>query len=484
MSSHEHAEPLVPATPWPPEVHQTASKGAVSARGAKLNGLRLVRFSTLAVPVFAMQVPLSAYLPAILTRSYGLSLATVGLVFLLAKSWGVLTDPLIGTLSDQTHSSFGRRRSWILGGGIAFGLAILALFFPPSNIAPLYLGLALFVLYLAWSMIQIPYFAWSGEIAADYQERTRVVTYQAVSGAVGLLLVLTAPTVTDRLYPGNGALELHAMGGILLVTLLLGLILTLRAFPESPASGSKVSSTTSPSLALRLILTNPLLMRVLAADFSMTLGQMTRGALFVFFVTSYMRLPAWSSGLFLLQFIFGITAGPIWMLISRRLGKHRTVITAEITQMLINLGLLFVVPGGLPLLLGLTIAQGLSQGSGNLMLQAMVADVADEHRLRTHEDRKALFFSVFSISSKASMAAAVGIALPFVAWLGFDPHANSNSPQALHGLQLTFALAPATLHAIAALLIRGFPLDAEAHAAVRRKLAERDAGREADPALS
>jgi Na+/melibiose symporter-like transporter len=208
----------------------------------------------------------------------------------------------------------------------------------------------------------------------------------------------------------------------------------------------------------------------------MMLGQMTRGALFVFFVTSYMRLPAWSSGLFLVQFIFGIAAGPIWMLISRRLGKHRTVIAGEITQVLINLGLLCVVPGSLPLLLGLTIAQGLAQGSGNLMLQAMVADVADEHRLRTGEDRKALFFSVFSISQKASMAASVGIALPFVAWLGFDPHAASNSPQALHGLQLTFALAPAILHAVAALLIRGFRLDAEAHAEVRRKLAERDAG--------
>ncbi|HOU94457.1 MAG TPA: hypothetical protein PLU22_25575, partial [Polyangiaceae bacterium] len=42
-------------------------------------------------------------------------------------------------------------------------------------------------------------------------------------------------------------------------------------------------------------------------------------------------------------------------------------------------------------------------------------------RLTTGEDRTALFYSVFSISMKAAMAAAVGIALPLVAWLGFDP---------------------------------------------------------------
>jgi Na+/melibiose symporter-like transporter len=476
MSSHEHAQAYTRIASWGREEPRVEPTSADAKRGGKLNGTRLITFSALAAPLFAVQVPLSAYVPAILTQYYGLSLATVGLIFLLAKSWGVFTDPLVGNFSDHTHSSFGRRRSWILAGGVAFALSTLALFFPPSHIAPLYLEAVLFLFYLAWSMTQIPYFAWSGEVALDYQDRTRVVTYQMVSGAIGMLLVLIIPTVTDHFNPGDGALKLHAMGGIVLATLLPGLLMTLRAFPETSRAASPASSALSPLHTFRLILTNPLLMRILAADFSMMLGQMTRGALFVFFVTSYMRLPAWSSGLFLVQFIFGIAAGPIWMLISRRLGKHRTVIAGEITQVLINLGLLCVVPGSLPLLLGLTIAQGLAQGSGNLMLQAMVADVADEHRLRTGEDRKALFFSVFSISQKASMAASVGIALPFVAWLGFDPHAASNSPQALHGLQLTFALAPAILHAVAALLIRGFRLDAEAHAEVRRKLAERDAG--------
>jgi glycoside/pentoside/hexuronide:cation symporter, GPH family len=431
---------------------------------------RLVAFSVLASPVAAVLVPLGIYLPAILTQHYGLSLATVGLVFLLGKSWGIVMDPLVGSLSDRTRSSFGRRRSWILAGGLALAVATLALFFPPTHVTPFYIGTALFLLYLAWSMIQIPYFAWSGELATEYQERTRIVTYLAVSGAVGQLLVLVIPTVTDRLYPGDGALKLHAMGGIVLAMLVPGLLLTLRAFPEQEGS-RKPSVAASPWHSARLLLTNPLLLRVLAADFAMILGQLTRGALFVFFVGSYMQLPAWSSGLFLVQFAFGIAAGPIWMLISRRLGKHRTLIVAEITQVFINLALLFVVPGRFPLLLGLTVAQGLAQASGNLMLQAMVADVADEHRLRTGEDRKALFFSVFSISTKASMAAAVGIALPLVAWLGFDPHAASNSAKALQGLHLTFALSPAVLHAVAALLIRGFPLDAEAHAAVRRKLA-------------
>jgi GPH family glycoside/pentoside/hexuronide:cation symporter len=474
MNSSEHAESAVGAAPWKAEVAADPPHIAAHAAPGELAGARLVGFSILAIPIAAVQVPLNVYLPAILTQQYGLTLATVGLVFLLAKSWGVLTDPLVGNLSDRTHSRLGRRRSWILAGGLVFGLSTLGLFFPPSRIAPVYLGCVLFVFYLGWSMIQIPYFAWSGEIAADYQERTRVVTYQNVAAAVGLLLVLLIPAVADHLYAGNGALKLHAMGGVLLVMLAAGLALTLRAFPEPPAV-SRVSSPVSALQASRLLLTNPLLMRILAADFSIMLGQMTRGALLVFFVGSYMQLPAWSSSLFLLQFVFGIAAGPIWMLISRRLGKPRTLVVTEILQAAINLGLVFVLPGTAAALISLTVAQGLAQGSGNLMLQSMVADVADEHRLRTGDDHKALFFSVFSISTKAAMAAAVGFALPFVAWLGFDPHATTNSTQALNGLHLTFALVPALLHTVAALLIYGFPLDASAYAAIRRELAARDA---------
>jgi Na+/melibiose symporter-like transporter len=138
------------------------------------------------------------------------------------------------------------------------------------------------------------------------------------------------------------------------------------------------------------------------------------------------------------------------------------------------MGLLFVVPGQLPLLLALTIAQGFAQGSGNLMLRSMVADIADEHQLRTGEDRTGLFFSVFSISIKAAMAAAVGIALPLVAWFGFDPKALHNSHEALRGLLLVFALGPAISHLISAALINRFPLDAAAHGRIRRSLAERE----------
>jgi Na+/melibiose symporter-like transporter len=209
---------------------------------------------------------------------------------------------------------------------------------------------------------------------------------------------------------------------------------------------------------------------VLASDFAVTLGQTIRSSLIVFFVTFYMGRPEWAAGLFLFQFVFGILAGPIWLRIGVALGKHRAAILGESVQVAINLALLLVTPETFGLLLALTLAQGLAQGSGNLMLRAIVADVADKHRLETGEERSGLYFSVFALASKSAGAAAIGIALPLVGWLGFDPKAAVNSPAALTGLLYVFALGPALAHAVSAALLARFPLDEAAHIEIRRQL--------------
>jgi Na+/melibiose symporter-like transporter len=442
------------------------------ARKEQQSPARLLAFSAIALPIYAAQMPLAVYLPAIYAQRYGISLGLLGTIFLIERLWGTIADPIIGTLSDRTRSRFGRRRLWIASGALVFGLSGLLLFFPFAGVTPLYLGAALFAFYLGWSMVQIPYLAWSGEISGDYHERTRIATYQQVVASAALLIVLILPTIVDQLRPGDATLKLAAMGGLIVVTLLPALLLTLRAFPEPAAPHTPARRLTFLQTA-RIILGERLLLRILLSDFAVVLGQMIRSALFVFFVTDYMELPRWASGLFLLQFIFGVAAGPIWFAIAKRLGKHRTAVVGELVQVAINLGLLWVVPGQLPLLLTLTVAQGLAQGSGNLMLRAMVADVADTHRLKTGEDRSALFFSVFSVSMKAGTAVAVGIALPLIGWAGFNPQAAHNSHHALTVLLLVFAVGPAICHLVSALLVHRFPLDEAAHSKVRRALKAR-----------
>jgi glycoside/pentoside/hexuronide:cation symporter, GPH family len=432
-----------------------------------LSGKRLARFSAVAVPVAAAALPVTVYLPPIYASEYGLSLTTIGLIFLLGRLWDAAADPLMGTLSDRTTSRYGRRKPWIAVGGVLFALSSMFLFFPVGIVTPLYLGIILFFFYTGWTAVQIPFLAWSGEISGQYHQRTRIATYLTVVSAIALFVTLVLPTVAAQIRPGDGELQLTLMGILVLATIIPGLILTLTSFaePPPPVATAKLSFAQS----WKAVFANPLLLRVLGSDFAVTLGQSIRGSLIVFFVTFYMGRPDWAAGLFLFQFVFGILAGPIWLRIGLRFGKHRTAVFGELAQVAINLGLLLVTPDGFGLLLLLTFAQGLAQGSGNLMLRAIVADVADKHRLDTGEDRTGLYFSVFSLAGKASSAVAIGAALPLVAWFGFDPKI-ANSQAALNGLLYVFALGPALSHALSALLIARFPLDEAAHSEIRRQL--------------
>jgi glycoside/pentoside/hexuronide:cation symporter, GPH family len=454
-----------------PFPHAPASKPVPDEQ--RLSSWQLTRFSAIAVPIAAAGLPLGVYLPPVYAQDHGLSLTTIGLIFLVGRLWDAILDPFMGVLSDRTRSRFGRRKPWIAAGGLLFASSAYFLFFPPVTVTAAYLAVVLFFFYLGWTAVQIPFLAWSGEISGRYHERTRIATFQTVVTASALLLTLILPTIADQLRPGDGKLKLALMGGLVAATILPALFLTLTSFRETPPP-VLVTARQPLGTIVRAVLGDKLLLRVLGSDFAVTLGQNIRAALIVFFVTFYMGRPEWAAGLFLFQFVFGVLAGPIWLKIGYRLGKHRTAVAGELVQVVINLGLLLVTPDNMALLLGLTLAQGLAQGSGNLMLRAIVADVADKHRLDTGNDRAGLYYSVFSLAGKSATAVAIGIALPLVAWLGFDPKA-ANTPEALTGLLLVFALGPALAHALSAWLIAGFPLDESCHAEIRRELDAREA---------
>ncbi len=453
---------------------RTRSRADARATEERASRLQLLAFSSVAVPLAGAGTPLAVFVPSFYASEFGMSLASLGLVLLLGRLWDAFNDPLIGALSDRTRTRFGRRKPWIAAGAPIFGLSAWLLFFPPQRVSTAFVGAVLFVFYLGWTMIQIPFSAWLGELSSSYHERTRVAMYHQVVSVAAMLTVLVLPTIADQLWPGDQRLRVALMGGFMLATLAPALLLTLFSVPDPPPPRAREHAL-SLRRSIALVLADRLLLRVLASDFAVVLGQTARGTLLVFFVTLYMGAPQWASGLFLFQFVFGIFAAPLWLQIGYRLGKHRTAVLGELVQVAINLGLLLVFPGDLVLLLLLTLAQGLAQGSGNLMLRSIVADLADRHRLETGASRTGLFYSVFSLSGKAATAVSTGLVLPLVAWLGFDPR-GANAPEALHALKLVFALGPASAHLISALLIHGFPLDESAHARIRMALRARDEG--------
>src|SRR5579883_1541639 len=453
-----------------------------AAEPARMSAARLVAFSIAGLSIGGVPTALLLFLPAFYSQHFDLPLRLVGLVVMLSRFWNAFSDPVVGLLSDRTNTRFGQRKPWIVVGGVLLIIASIAMFMPIGRPGLVYFGLWLFALYLSLSMLSTPLYAWAGSLTDKYHERTRIQTYLQIMTALGPALILLIPLFLQQIGYGDLGTKIASMGWFIVASLAIGVPLLMFRFAERPAP--PIRSKLGLGAALKLLATDRAVLRVIGSDFFVCLGQGFRGSLFVFFISAYLGLdPKAIFYLPLIQYIFGVFASPIWMKVSYRLGKHRTVVAGEVTQIIINVAILLLSRGALWGMTALVIAQGLSQGAGNLMLKAIVSDVADKERLTTGKEHAGVLFSVFNVTQNAAMALAAGLALLLVGSFGFDPKLGaSNAPGALDALRLIFAFGPATGHLLSAVLMWSFPLDERQQAEITNAL-RREEVRSTEPAI-
>jgi glycoside/pentoside/hexuronide:cation symporter, GPH family len=101
----------------------------------------------------------------------------------------------------------------------------------------------------------------------------------------------------------------------------------------------------------------------------------------------------------------------------------------------------------------------------------MQADIVDVDTLGSGARRAGLYFALWTMATKLALAIAVGIAFPLLDRAGFDPARDNNAGFALTALALLYAALPVALKLITTALVWNYPLDAAAHALLRRQLA-------------
>ena len=94
----------------------------------------------LGLPLAVIGYPLAIWIPAHYSGGLGISLAAVGTILMLARFTDVITDPIVGELSDRMRTPFGRRRPWLLIGAPIMMLGVYKLFIPEPGV-----GLAYFL---------------------------------------------------------------------------------------------------------------------------------------------------------------------------------------------------------------------------------------------------------------------------------------------------------------------------------------------------
>jgi GPH family glycoside/pentoside/hexuronide:cation symporter len=455
-------------------VHATLS---VPAADAPLRLRVLVAYAVQGVGVsFLSTLFVVMYLKFAVDR-VGVSMVAMGGIFLAAKIWNALADPIVGSWCDRTRSRWGRRRAWLLGSALPFAWFTWMAWAPPSALAGerllVWVAVSVFGFYSAMTAFQVPHAALGVELTHHRQSRNRVFAVKYVVQMLGLFGAFwVGVTVVDDPESGRmGAAWLGLTGGLgaaLLVALPL---------PFLPRERSDYQGRGGVSIARALgdVGRNPEARLLLFVFFVEALGL---GGLTVLvpFVTQYvMHRPDLTREMLSIYVIAGVVGVPLWVWLARRFEKRRLWLVAMGMGGVGFGSLLGLGENDWPLMVVSSLIAGTAQACGNSIGQALKADVIDLDELRTGERKEGSYFAAWSFVNKlgnAILASSAGLVLGLA---GYVPN-EEQTDLVKHAMVFLLGGMPLLGYGIGALAFARFTLSEAEHARIRRELDAR-AGR-------
>ena len=424
------------------------------------------------LPTSVVGLPLALYLPRFYSQELALDLAAVGLVIAACRITDVFPDPLIGTLSDRWRTRFGRRKPWIVAGVPLMMISLWHLFVPSGQVGLAYLFGWVALLYFAFTLVSLPYNAWGAELSTDYAERSRVTGWREAIGIVGTIVSISVPMLMVQLGYEDVAGQLLGVALVVVVSLPLLTLPALLLVPEREPERlerAPLSGFQKLGVAWR---NGPFRRLVISFMFFVTAITMT-ASLSIFFVTAVMGESTATYAFFIFVYYLATTLGvPVWVRISDRLGKHRTVVLAIVWLSIWSAPIPLLEPGDFYLFVFLMVMKGSSIGALAFLPASMAADVIDVDTLETGEQRSGLYFSLWGMVNKGAVAFGVVLATSLSSAFGFAPSLGTeNDAAAKLAVACLYSLIPAGLALVALLMLWAYPITRERQAELRAKIA-------------
>ncbi|MDB5426470.1 MAG: hypothetical protein JWR43_445 [Phenylobacterium sp.] len=433
---------------------------------------RLLAFSLGSIPAYMMISMLSVYLPPFYAGRMGVTLTAIGATIGLLRLADLGLDLALGWLMDKTRTPMGRYRPWFLAGLPVLWLAVYKVFNPPVDVDTTYLFGWYILLYVAYSMLVLGHSAWAATISGSYHERSRMFGWMLGVGVFGASLLQATPILTHGAIKPADPDSIPTIGWIIMVVSTVCVIAALLAAPERvPPVNAKERTTLKDYLA---VVTNPSMFRLLAADLFLILGPGASAPIYLFFFHESKGFALGAVSLLLIPYgAAGIFGAPFWARIAQRLGKHRTVQLAGLGYA-ITQTILMLVPAGLfwPTFVSM-FSVGFCGSAFIVLIRAMVADVADELRLETGQERAGVLYALVTLTQKLGSSLAVTIIYPILDAVGFVAKPGyHNTPEAIRGLEMCYVFAPIILVVVGSACLIGYKLDAKRQSEIRSALDE------------
>ena len=392
----------------------------------------------------------------------------VGIAGLLTTSvliFDIITDPIVGYLSDRTHSRWGRRVPWMVIGALILSGGIIGLFGVPQSLSLLgtiiWVGVFFALATVGFTMVAIPYGATAGEMTQDPKERSTMMGFRMAFASVGILL---GGAVIPQL--AGGTREGHFIAAIYVAPIIIlsiwGSLWSTRTAPRilSPSARGFMSTW------LLVFKNKPFVILVcLYGIMTLAIALITAGlpfaAIYLIFDSGNSLLSPASTALGILSllfacFVFGsILSQAFWVWMSARLGKVGALIFGLVIYIILLIAIFVNLPSvDIMLMAILFVVAGMTNGAYQQIPWAIYPDLMDITRSESGDAIEGAFSAIWLFGQKVANAIApliLSLILALFGWRESGEGFTDQVPEALRALQNSITILPAFILALAIL---------------------------------
>ncbi|MBA7537982.1 putative glycoside/cation symporter YagG [subsurface metagenome] len=411
----------------------------------------------------------------------GISPLYIGIALSASRILDAVTDPIMGNITDNTVSRWGRRRPYIFAGAILMSLLFASIWFTPrggSEISQaIYLITTCSLFYVAFTVWVIPYSGLGLEMVTDYDERTRLMTFRVIpSFIVGVLIAsLYAITLKSEWWGGDEVVGARYVG-----TIIAGLILITGILPSIYCK-ERYAQKKQEKIDLR----SAILFTLKDKAFLLLVGSVFFVFVALFYMIpllTYINLYHVCEGDKILTGRLGVFTGPsqaiTQILATAAIGffakyfdKKHVLITGLLIGILGYLSSWFLFTPGNPYLAILPpVIINIGLCACWVLNGSFSADICDYDELKTGRRREGMYSAVFGFLNKAAIALVMLVSSWVLVRLGFEGEDLQPTTQQLFTLRWTYIVIPTVSMIGAILCMWHYPLTKKKVAEIQKEL--------------